>query len=356
MTNIAKIDKNFSVASEIRKDSLVFYSVEQEPFRVYGVKLENGKYRRMPEEVARNVSAGVYQLHTNTAGGRVRFITDSTCVAVHVEIADTHYLSHMTRVGVVGLDMYVREEGVERYCGAFIPPYDMEGVFESKLSFDEKKERIITINFPLYSSMSDLHIGLDEEAYVKKAPDYPHELPVVYYGSSITQGACASRPGLCYEHILTRKFDCNHINLGFSGCAKGEDTMTEYIRHLDMKAFVMDYDHNAETWEALQKTHEKMFCAIRESHPELPIIFMSRPKYFLTEPERKRLEIICATYEHAVSAGDKNVYLIDNAALTAECQDDGIVDRTHPNDSGFVSMARAISPVLGKILGTLAEK
>ena len=355
MSDIAKIDKNFKVISEKGNFDLCFYDAEQKPFKIYGIKKENGRFRRMPEEIARSVSEGVYMLHTNTAGGRVRFVTDSTCVAVRAEFADMHFLSHMPRTGVVGLDMYVREREKEKYCGTFVPPYDMQDGFESILHLEEKKERLVTINFPLYSSLSKLYIGVEKGADVKEAPDYKYETPVVYYGSSITQGGCASRPGMCYEHILTRKFDCNHINLGFSGSAKGEAAMRDWIKQLEMKVFVLDYDYNAENCEQLQATHERMFREVREVQPEVPIIIMSRPKHDLNDGEKKRLEIIRSTYKRAVDSGDKNVYLLDNEALTADIGDEGTVDNVHPTDSGFVSMARAIAPVLDKILGKIQE-
>ena len=350
MTDITRIDKNFAVPSTVERENLYYYDIEQEPFRIYGVKKENGKFRRMPEAVAASVSEGVYSLHTNTAGGRVRFVTDSPFVAVHAEIEGIARFGHMTPTGVAGLDMYSREDGIERAVGSFIPRYGMEKGFEYIIDFTERRERVVTINFPLYSDLIKLYVGLEQGAVLKEPPAYTYPVPVVSYGSSITQGGCANRPGNCYQHILTRQFDCDHLNLGFSGWARAEDEMIDWVKQLDMSVFIYDYDHNAPTLEHLKATHEKMFKAVREAHPKLPIIIMPRPKYYLSSEEKARAEVVRTTYKNAVAAGDENVYYIDGPTLMAECRDNGLVDRNHPTDLGFYSMAKAIAPVLGELL------
>lgn len=150
--------------------------------------------------------------------------------------------------------------------------------------------------------------------------------------------------------MLSRLLDTNYINLGFGGGARGEDAIADYIKKLDMSVFVLDYDHNAASAEELQNTHEKMFKKIREENPKLPIIIMPRPNYTLSKAQQERFEIIKRTYDNAIKSGDKNVYFIDNKTLMAIARNDGIVDDCHPNDLGFYSMAKAIEPVLKKIL------
>lgn len=350
MADIEKVDPNFKVQNKVERDGLAFYDAEQAPFRIYGLKKENGKFRRLPEAVAKSVNEGVYALHANTAGGRVRFVTDSKFVAIHAEIDGIPDFSHMPRSGAAGLDLYAVEDGIDKYQGTFMPPFDMEGGYESIIYLEGKKERLITINFPLYSNLTKLYVGISEDAGLKEAPLYTYETPVVYYGSSITQGGCASRPGNCYQHILTRKLDCDHINLGFSGSARAEEEMIDWLKAMEMKVFVLDYDHNAPNVEHLRATHEKLFQAVRASRPDLPIVIMSRPKYYLNGDDKARLDVIRATYEHAIAAGDQNVYFIDGPTLMADIEDGGTVDNCHPTDSGFASMAHAIYPVLKAIL------
>lgn len=338
--NISQIDRNFAVPTSLNIDNIKFYNIQEAPFSIYGVFFENGKYRRLPEQVAKAVSQGVYNLHTNTAGGRVKFLTNSPFVAIYAVMPAIGKMPHFALSGSAGFDLYVGKK--EEYFASFVPPFNISDGYESVIHFGDSSEREITINFPLYSDVADLYIGLDENAVVKKSPGYKHKKSVVFYGSSITQGGCASRPGNAYESIVSRALQTDHINLGFSGNAKAEDEIAQYIKDLDMSVFVYDYDHNAPTLEHLDNTHRKMFLTIRESNPELPIILLSRPKYRLNETEKQRLAIIQKTYTDAIATGDQNTYFIDGPTLMKYAQNDGTVDGCHPNDLGFHSMAKVL--------------
>lgn len=344
MFDISKVDGNFTIETKIDKKDIKFYKIDEAPFDVYGVFRENGKYRRMPESVAKTVSEGVFVLHSNTAGGRVRFVTDSPYVAIHSVMDGILEMSHFALTGSAGFDLYADN----RYVKSFVPPFDIENGYEGIMEFAESAQREITINFPLYSNVKELYIGLKDGSLLKAAKPYKNKKPVVYYGSSITQGGCASRPGMSYPAIVSRAFNYDYVNLGFSGNAKAEDEMIDYIKNLDMSIFVYDYDHNAPTIEHLEETHEKMFKAIRKKNPLLPVIMMSRPKHFLTGEEKIRRSIIETTYRNAVLSGDKNVYFIDGEALTELCKDSGTVDNCHPTDFGFASMAKALTEVIGR--------
>lgn len=348
MNAIAKIDRNFAIETNIEREGLCFYDVEEAPFRIHGIFKENGCFRRIPEAVAQQVSPGVCMLHTNGAGGRVRFITDSPYVAIKTEY-EPNKMSHMALTGSSGLDMYEDINDESRYLGTFKTPWDVENGYESVVDFPERRERCVTINFPLYSTVYKLYVGLQEGSVLKAAPDYKIKRPVVFYGSSITQGGCASRPGNSYESLLSRQFGFDYINLGLSGNAKGEQEMADYIKKLDMSVFVYDYDWNAPNPEHLEKTHNRMFKTIRSAQPELPIIIMAQPTYYLAPSREERRKIIENTYLEAKNQGDQNVYFLDGPKLMALVKDDGTVDGIHPSNSGFLSMAHAIAPVLETI-------
>ena len=321
-------------------DNLKFYNIQEEPFSLYGVFFENGKYRRLPEQVAKCVGQGVYRLHTHTAGGRIKFITDSKFVAIKAIMADIEKVPHCALTGTAGFDLYVGKN--EEYYASFVPPFDISDGYESVVHFACNTEREITINFPLFSGVTALYIGLDEKAVLKKSSGYKHKKPVVFYGSSVTQGGCASRPGNAYESVVARALQTDYINLGFSGNAKAEDAIAQYIKHLDMSVFVYDYDHNAPTLQHLEDTHQKMFLTIRENNPDLPILLLSRPKYSPDEAEKQRLAVIRKTYADAVAAGDQNTYFIDGPTLMKYARNGGTVDGCHPNDLGFHSMAKIL--------------
>ena len=349
MSEISLIDSNFKVKTQIEESDIRFFDVNQPPFKIYGLFYEDGKYRRLPESVAETVNTGVYGLHANTAGGRVRFKTDSSYIAIHATMPKIGKMPHFALTGSAGFDLYIRDES-ERYVGTFVPPFKLQDGYESILYFDSAQMREVTINFPLYSDVSELYIGLRDGAFVGAPEDYRLDKPIVYYGSSITQGGCASRPGNSYQSIVSRRFDADFINLGFSGSARGEQGIAEYISKLDMSVFVYDYDHNAPTIAHLHDTHQKMFQTIREANPDLPVVMMSRPKYRLTDSDKQRLDIIKRTYDEAKAKGDRNVYLIDGVSLMALAKEEGTVDGTHPNDFGFASMAKALGDLLEEIL------
>ena len=353
------IDKNFEVKTNIGRDDLCFRDAEAEPFRIYGLIRDEDMFCRMPIHSAKKVSEGVCHITPHTAGGRVRFITDSSYVAISAKLQHTGRMPHFALTGSAGFDLYTDVGEGQVYRGTFIPPFDIESntVYESIIDLGTREKRVVTINFPLYSSVKKLYIGLQEEAILETAPDYKYSVPIVYYGSSITQGGCASRPGNAYPTIISRMMDCDFINLGFSGNAKGEDAMTDYINTLDMSMFVLDYDHNAPTPEHLEATHERMFQGIREKHPYLPIIMMTRPKVHLSSDEKRRVAIVERTYQNALATGDQNVYFIKGCDLIRpDIIETATVDGVHPNDSGFVSMAYVLYSVMQKIENKMRNK
>ena len=348
MSEIAQIDRNFLVETKLNLDNVRFYDIQSEPFSLYGVFYENGLYRRMPQAVAQSVSEGVEHLHIRTAGGRVKFITNSSYVAIKAVMSHLGKMPHIPLTGSAGFDLYVGKK--EEYRGTFKPPFDISDGYAGVVRFGSRKMREITINFPLYSAVSDLYIALEADATLKKAPGYAEKKPIVFYGSSITQGGCASRPGNAYTSLLARALQMDHINLGFSGNAKGEDAIAEYIASLDMSLFVYDYDHNAPNPEHLKNTHLKMFRIIRQAQPNLPIVILSAPAYRLDAVWKERMEIVKATYDAAMAEGDRNVYFMDGPTLMKYAKNEGTVDNCHPNDLGFYSMAKTLVKSLKPIL------
>ncbi len=346
--DISKIDANFAIQTKLDRERLHFYDALQPPVSLHGVFFEDGCYRRLPKELACSVSTGVERLHVHTAGGRVRFVTDSPYIAVHAKVHSCGKMPHFPLTGSIGMDLYTDKH----YLGTYCPPFDIEDTLEGEITTHSDGEKwCYTLNLPLYTGVERLYIGVKEGSVLECAPAYPISQPVVFYGSSITQGGCASRPGNAYPAILSRALEFDYINLGFSGNAKAEEKIAEHIAGLSMSAFVYDYDHNAPDPEHLAATHERMFRTVRAAYPELPVLMMTRPQPYLNEEEKRRLEIVRTTYEHALAAGDRNVYFIQGPDLIHEVvREIALVDNCHPNDAGFVSMAQAVLPTLQKML------
>ena len=344
------VDKNMLLETKINRPRLKFYDIDSEPFRIYGMWRDGDRYYRIPKDVAKAVSVNVFDMCGNTAGGRVRFVTNSKYVAISAVLDKLYTLSFMAFSGTLGLDVYADGE----FAGSFRPPLEIENnTFEAVVDFADSRARVITIHTPLYCDLKNLYVGLDSDAILNRAPDYKYEKPIVYYGSSITNGACCSRPGLTYESMISRMLDINHHNLGFGGSAKAEVAMAEYIAGLDMSIFVYDYDHNAPTVDYLKETHERMFKIIRAKNPTLPIVMISRPKYYASEDRDKRFEVIRQTYDNALARGDKNVYILRGSDFFDEIGGDYTIDGTHPTDLGFYFMAKGIASTLEKILKSL---
>lgn len=343
--NIADIDKNFALPSKIERDGLVYHNAEE--LSLHGVMQIDGIYRRMRYEDALAVSEKVELISQNPAGGRIRFITDSPYIAIYVKYDSAFFIPNYSFTATAGFDLYSNT----RYIGAYIPPHGTKDVFESIIDLDDDLQgQEYTINFPICSSIKEIYIGVKDGSILKKATDYTIKKPVVFYGSSTTQGGCASRPGNIYENIVSRELNCDFLNLGFGGNALGEEAMAKYIANLEMSAFVYDYDYNAPTPEHLKATHEKMFKIIRESQPTLPIIIMTAPKYYLNSEDEKRVAIIEKTYQNAINSGDKNVRLIYGKDMLESVKDVAISDNIHPGDIGFNSIASFVIKALKEFL------
>ena len=349
MKNLKDIDKNFAV-EQLGNHPYIFRDCRLEPFRIYGLMLpdeETPFFHRLPTAVAEQVNEGVAELYYRTAGGRLRFTTDSRRIAVRVKYHGVCKMPHFPLTGSAGLDLYA--DGC--YRNTFVPPYEVVDFFQGEVDLRDSQKREILIHFPTYSGVESLEIGLEPGSSLEAAPEYRPGKPVVIYGSSITQGACASRPGNAYTNELSRVLNCDHVNLGFSGSARAEAPMVEYLCRQEMSVFVMDYDHNAPNPEFLAKTHAPLYRAFRKAQPNTPIVMVTMPKCFPSEDSRQRQAVIRATYEKALAEGDTLVRYVDGTEMMKILgSDGGLVDNCHPNDLGFLCMTRAIAPMVKELL------
>lgn len=343
-----------NIETQFENKSLNFYDATKPPFRLYGVYKEDGLYRRLPYSVAEATSPAVASLSQKTSGGRLRFVVKGAShIAIHVEGPGQGIWDVSPITGYHSFDMYkgTGYSSVSR-------PVTAKSAHEHMFWADPNVETLITLNFPLAGTVSDLFIGLDPGAVVTPAPDYSLETPILFYGSSITMGMCASRPGMIYQNHLSRWLDFNYTNLGFSGAAKAEPAISKYVSEQECSIFVYDYDHNAQTPEYLEKTHEKMFLEFRSTHPDTPVLFMTRPNRSAPGSVLwDRVKIVERTYQNALDRGDKNVWFIPgNDLLAPELEGNYNVDGSHPNDLGFFSMANAIKPVLKEMIDVVKAR
>lgn len=357
--DISKIDKNF--ANFFSFEGLKTYDINEAPFQLYGLYREPGEtdFKRLPHSLGSTIdNSNVNILYKHTSGIRLRFKTNSRRIVISYVLPEITNFNHMPRTGTSSFDLYADGE----YCkvlqaGTNVSDKkadleEIENSFSSGYDFADRKERELLINFPLYNAVSKVYISLEEDATVAAPGAYGIENPIVFYGSSITQGGCASHPGNNYSHIISRRLDADFVNLGFSGGCRAEDEFAEYFANMPMSIFVYDYDHNAPSVEHLEKTHEKLFKRFRQSQPDTPVVMVSAADLAHGKDNHVlRKEIIRKTYENAVAAGDQNVWFIDGDTIY---QNVGrgfcTVDGCHPNDLGFWCMANSIGAVLEKII------
>ena len=348
----------YGFITELELENIRWREAREKPFDLYGLDMANSdtQYRRLPADVAEATSRSVTNLAKVTTGGRIRFCTDSDVIALHTEMLTMNHMDLMARTGSAGFDLYVKEGARFYYYASFKPGYPKEGKgYEQVVKFPGRKLRQIMIHFPLYSQVKNVYIGLKEDAALDHGVGYRYDKPVVYYGSSITQGGCVSRPGNTYQAIISIDYDCDFVNLGFAGAAKGEDAIRDYIASLDMSVFVLDYDHIAPTKEHLTDTFEPFYRAVREKHPDMPILFVTAPdthQYIHGGTVRdERRAVIYNVYRKALAEGDRNIHYIDGDTLfEGEHHDIYTVDGCHPTDAGAICMADRIGHVLATLL------
>lgn len=341
---IEKIDKNFAIKTE-RADGMKEYRLPCAPFDFYGVFYDEneGRFLRMDAVVANTVNEGVAELNKHTSGGRIRFSTDSDVFELEVSYSALDHCSHMALFGSGAFTLLEETEAGEMLVGVAAPQASDANGYHATIWLGERKMRNYVLYFPLYNDVKKLSVALRSDAKVSYGNKYRDILPILYGGSSITQGGCASRPDTCYTALICKWNDIDFINLGFSGSFRGEQALAEYIAEQKCSLFVYDYDHNAPTAEHLRDTHYKFYQTFRRGQPTTPILMISRPDGARAPDGEERYQIIRRTYLKAKKNGDRNVYLIDGRTFYGKKDYDICsVDAIHPTDLGFYKMATKI--------------
>jgi len=307
---------------------------------------------RLPKRLKEIVREPVWTLAQSTSGALIRFKSDCSTLAIRYENLHMSGMKNMHVFGQSGVDLYTDNT----YIGTAIhgKEIDVEHIYFKNAS-PELREHVLYL--PLYNGLKIKAIGTNSNATIKKPSPFAIPKPVVFYGTSITQGGCASRAGMSYQAILCRNLNLEHVNLGFSGNGKGEKEVADAVAEIDASCFVLDFMANNKNWETLEKVYEPFVRTIREKHPTIPIILVTRI-YAARESsllgshefiEAKR-DVIRKTYKKLIAEGDKKLSLIEGYSLLSPNEVDGLVDGSHPNDLGFQLMADRLAPIIAKTL------
>ncbi len=349
---IQDVDKNFALGQVFSEKGIKYYSIPHPDFSLKGVYYneEERRFMRFPKDVAKNFNERIADvLCYHTAGGRIRFSTSSKKFVLKVTYDFLWATGHFALTGTSGFVLLENNKSGYKHVKSFIPPVDAAKGYTLSCDLKGGKMRDYTLFMPLYNSIDSLTIGLSSRAKVNKGTPYKDVKPILYYGSSITQGGCASRPDNCYQNFIFKKNNVDYVNYGFSGNAKAEDEMAEFLSNVDCSLFVYDYDHNAPSLEHLQNTHFRLFEKFRKTHKDVPVIMISKPNYNKNPKEDKlRKQVIYNSYLKAKESGDKNVYFIDGISFYGG-NIDFTVDGNHPTDLGFYFMAKKIYKVMSNI-------
>ncbi len=311
-------------------------------------------FDRLPARAKGKVRSAVWGLSRHSAGMLVRFRTDSTSIHAHYKVTSAGLaMPHMPATGVSGLDLYAEDDkGNTRWLAVTKPNKQ-----EMKLAIISgiiPGERTYTVYLPLYNGTEFLKIGVP--AGCSFEPLEPRkEKPLVFYGTSITHGACASRPGMPHPAILGRRLNMPIINLGFSGNGKLEKEVGNFMCELDPAVYILDCLPNMVAKEVAERT-EPFVKQLRQAHPETPILMVEDRTYpntpFLLRNQKRhatsRAEFQKA-YQNLLKAGFKKMAYIKGETLLGEDRDD-TTDGSHPSDLGFYRHAEVFEPALRKLL------
>jgi len=318
-------------------------------------------YDRFPARAKGVVPDGPWYLSKHSAGLAVRFITDASWIACRWKLISSHLaMEHMPATGVSGVDLYMRLAPDQQkppgqawhWIGVGRPrQQEMEARIAGGIPAGEHE---FILYFPLYNGVTSLQIGVPADAKIVPAPE--RGKPIVFWGSSITQGGCAARPGMAYPAILGRWLDVPTINLGFSGNGKMDPPITKLLTELDVAAYVIDCCPNMPP-QMIEERTEPLVRELRAAHPDVPILLVENIEYqasaalpgakkaYLSKNEKLR-----AAYERLVQAGVNGLIYVPGEQLLGN-DGEATVDGTHPTDLGFMRMAQALRPILAEALG-----
>ncbi len=306
-------------------------------------------YDRLPAKAEGKVPPSVWTLSHHSAGLCVRFTTDAPSIQVRWALLPKGNLSmpHMPATGVSGVDLYSKDKSGRWRFVANGRPADVTNTAR----FTPPSSQPCLLYLPLYNGVTSVAIGIPTGNTIT-VPDtavIKQRKPIVFYGTSITQGGCASRPGMVFTAIVGRQLDTPVINLGFSGSGKMEPAMADLLAELDPSAYVLDCLWNMSP-KLVSTRIEPFVKTLRAARPDTPIWLAEDCSVRNICPTEKG-SILRAIYHKLTVEGVKNLYFLSNQGMLGDDMD-GTVDGCHPNDLGMMRQAevfvKALSPLLAK--------
>lgn len=339
-------------------EGVAWYDVQEWGVEGKGWKDTIRYFDRLPERAEKKVRSAVWNLSRHSAGMLVRFETDAAKIHARYKLHSANLaMPHMPATGVSGVDLYARNElGQDRWLAVSKPTSQNVNVLLCN-DIDPRtngESRLYTLYLPLYNGVETLEIGVPSGSkFAAVAPR--KEKPIVFYGTSIMHGACASRPGMSITGIVGRRLNHPVVNLGFSGNGRLEPEVGEYLCELDPAVYVIDCLPNVDGPVVAQRT-EPLVLQLRKARPETPILLVEDRTYTFAPFKQSARDRHAGSraafrkaYENLQQAGITNLHYLPGDNLLG---DDGeaATDGSHPSDLGMVRYADAYVPALQKIL------
>lgn len=324
--------------------------------RIHTEELPN--YYRLPESLKSQVRSPVWSLGTNSAGLYVDFQTDADAIEVRYKVSGSLNMPHMPTIGVSGVDLYAQDDK-SNWNWAFGNYNFADTVTYNYKALGKNSNFTYRLYLPLYNTVEWMEIGVGSDKSFKFV--VKEGKPIVVYGTSIAQGACATRPGLAWSNMLGREIKNPVINVAFSGNGRLEQPIIEHINQVDAAVFILDCIPNLaltkdRTALQLDSLLSNAVVEIRRKHPKTPIIVTEHSSGFnnaifnldMNEEYKKSSAVANQFVNRIKQSGDKHLYLLTNKEIGLDIN--STVDYAHPNDIGMKKIADAYQKLINKIV------
>ena len=283
-------------------------------------------------------------MNDNSSGNRLRFSTSSSKIIFKIKLRRKWPYVKLLNWNAMGFDVYLLEN--EKYIHKLVfAPMDGNDTFAEYVHITPNSE--LCIFLPTYDVIEEMYIGIEEGSTLSKV-DYPknNQLPVIFYGNSITQGAAASRSGNIFPNIVSRKLNRDIINLSCSLCCRGDISIAELIGKINCHSIVIDYTRNASSAKFLEDTYEKFYERIRDFHPDKKIILMTSSCFNFWRDFEEYDKIVVNVYKKAIEKGDNTELLYQNKLFDKNEYDYVAIDTSHYTDYGMFKIADELCRLL----------
>ena len=361
MPDLKKIDTNFE-NKETQEELKHINPKDSNKVKVYGLNWfeQDKRFVRFPkesDEMIYNLAEGLHYLVEQPSGGMLAFRSDTTTLKIKVQLGHTFNMSHMPFTGQGGCDVYI---GTKREDLTF---FRTASYHYSKKEYEftfftnwKKEDRLYLINLPLYGGILDIEVCIDQDAKIEGEENLFPKGKIVCYGTSITQGGCASRGGMSYTNAISRRTGYEVLNFGFSGNGRGQKEVAEILASIeDVEMFILDYEANA-TLPMLKDTLDNFINIIRRKYPTVPILVLSKIRMSVENHviDNYNEQLSRLKYQRSVvnkhKKNDSNIYFYDGHKLLGKYQNEATVDGCHPTDLGFMMITENLEKQIKKIL------